>query len=80
MKTVKHYLQGWDKVRTIKLILAAVLFATYYFYPLPILMAFGSILSLQAILNLSCPGGSCTTTTNEKTAPIIKTEKYEPKN
>ena len=38
------------------------------------------MLGIQAIFNISCPGGSCNTNTNKNTNPIVETEKYEPKN
>lgn len=38
----------------------------------------GTILSVQAVFNLSCPGGSCNVSTNKDMKQIIKTEKYEP--
>lgn len=80
MKRIKNYLQNWDNTRLIKLILSLVLFAAYSIYPIQLLMAFAVILSVQAVLNLSCPGGSCNVPVKKNTETTIKTEEYNPKN
>ena len=37
------------------------------------------MLGLQAVFNIGCPGGSCSTSNDKNSKTIVKTEKYEPK-
>ena len=38
------------------------------------------MLGIQAVFNIGCPGGSCNTSIDKNSKPIVKTEEYEPKN
>lgn len=79
MKLIKKYFFEWNIVRTIRIVLAIFLGISYY-YNRELIYLFGAlVLSAQAIFNISCPGGSCSTNYNKTSGPVIKTEKYEPK-
>ncbi|MFT3754237.1 MAG: hypothetical protein QM800_15635 [Paludibacter sp.] len=78
MKLLKNYFNAWNTSRIIRAILAASLFAAYYFDKETLFLFAGIILGLQAIFNISCPGGSCTTVSDKNAKPLIHVEKYEP--
>lgn len=80
MEQIKKYFSKWDIARIIRLLLALAFGAGYFFTKETIYLFASTILGLQAILNISCPGGSCSTGVSKESKPIIKTEKYEPNN
>ena len=78
MKHIKNYFKRWDPSRVFRLILAAILFIVWFFAKEPLIAAFGTILLVQAVFNISCcPGGSCTTGTTTSTKTDYKIEKYQ---
>jgi hypothetical protein len=79
MKLIKKYFFDWNIGRTIRIILAIFLGISYYYNRESIYLFGALVLSVQAIFNMSCPGGSCATHYNKTSSPVIKTEKYEPK-
>jgi len=79
MKQIKKYFSGWDTSRIIRLVLGVAL-GIGYFYTRESIYLFGAIiLSLQAVLNISCPGGSCSTGSVKDEKPLMKIKEYEPK-
>lgn len=79
MKLIKKYFSDWNIARTIRIALAIFLGISYYYNRESIYLFGTLVLSIQAIFNISCPGGSCATNYNKTNSPVIKTEKYEPK-
>ena len=79
MKLIKEYLSDWNIARIIRIVLAIFLGISYYYNRESIYLFGALVLSFQAIFNISCPGGSCSTNYAKTDSPVIKTEKYEPK-
>ena len=80
MKQIKNYFKSWDASRILKLVLSAALLISYYYNKENFFLFIGLMLGVQALFNISCPGGSCSTSTDKNTKQIVKTDKYEPKN
>ncbi|MEI6752832.1 MAG: hypothetical protein WCK78_06665 [Paludibacter sp.] len=80
MKQIKAYLKDWNYIRILKLVLGLSILISYHYNNENLFLMIGTVLSIQAIFNLSCPGGSCNVSTDKDTKQIVKTEKYEPKN
>lgn len=78
MKLIKTYFNNWDAARIIRMILGICLLTAYYYQKETLFLFAGMMLSLQAVFNLSCPGGSCSTPANRDTKPVMKFKKYEP--
>ncbi len=54
--------QSWHLVRILQLAMGSLLLGSYFFYrPDGITLAFGIVLLLQAVFNISCVGGACAT-------------------
>jgi len=64
MEKIKKYFKSWDSGRKLKMILAVALIVIYVFSKEIIVLAFGLFLAFQAIVGLSCPGGTCATGNN----------------
>jgi hypothetical protein len=79
MKQIKNYFKNWDSARIIRVVLAVSLGIAYYFNRETLFIFAAVVLSIQAIFNLSCPGGSCGTNYSKTEKPTIKIDKYEPK-
>jgi len=79
MKQIKNYFTGWDTSRIIRLVLGVALGIGYFYTRENIYLFGGIILSLQAVLNISCPGGSCSTGSTKDEKPLMKIKEYEPK-
>jgi hypothetical protein len=79
MKLIKKYFSDWNIARIIRIVLAIFLGISYYYNRESIYLFGTLVLSIQAIFNISCPGGSCSTNYAKTDSPVIKTEKYEPK-
>jgi hypothetical protein len=79
MNQIKEIFNSWNTARIIRLVLACLLGAAYFSNKEPLYLFGGIILAVQAIFNISCPGGSCSTNYSKSEKPLIKTEKYEPK-
>lgn len=79
MKTIKKYFATWDAARIIKMILGIAL-AFGYISTGDNIYLFGALfLSVQAILNIGCPGGACSTNVSQNTEKqVMKFDKYEP--
>ena len=79
METIKKYFAAWDAARIIKIVLGLAL-AFGYVSTGDNIYLFGALfLSVQAIFNIGCPGGSCSTNVprnNDK--QVMKFDKYEP--
>jgi hypothetical protein len=78
MKRIKDYFKAWDAARIIRIVLAAALFIAYFYNRESLFLFVGIILSIQAVFNISCPGGSCSTGTDKNSKPVINVKKYEP--
>lgn len=78
MERIKNYVKGWKTIRIIRLILGGALGIAYYYNYESLFLFAGIILTVQAIFNISCPGGSCGTNYTGENKPIIKVKKYEP--
>jgi hypothetical protein len=79
MNQIKELLKNWNAARVIRMILAGLLGAAYFSNKEPLYLFGALMLSVQAIFNISCAGGSCGTGYSKSDKPLIKTEKYEPK-
>lgn len=79
MKLIKKYFSDWNLARIIRIVLAIFLGISYYNNRESIYLFGTLVLSIQAIFNISCPGGSCSTNYAKTDSQVIKTEKYEPK-
>lgn len=79
METIKKYFAAWDAARIIKMVLGMTL-AFGYVSTGDNIYLFGALfLSVQAILNIGCPGGSCSTNVpNNNDKQVMKFDKYEP--
>jgi len=69
---MQQFTQNWHLVRILQLAMGVILLGSYFFYrPDGITLAFGIILLLQALFNVSCASGACMTATqrNNKTQP-----------
>ena len=78
MKQIKNYFRSWGTTRIIRIVLAGLLGIAYYYNRETIYLFGGIILTIQAVFNITCPGGSCQTNDSKENKIIIKTEKYEP--
>lgn len=78
MEQIKNYFRGWGISRIIRIVLAVSLGIAYYYNRETLFLFAGIVLALQAVFNVTCPGGSCSTTYSKKDKPVIETGKYEP--
>lgn len=79
MNNIKKYFQSWDFTRTLRMVLSVILMAAYFATKESLYLAVSVFLGIQAILNLSCPGGTCTTSVPQnKEKQLMEFEKYEP--
>lgn len=79
MEQIKKLFQNWNLSRIIRLVLA-VAFAVGYLVSKESIYLFASVfLGAQAVFNISCLGGSCSTAPAKEDKQIVKVEKYEPK-
>ena len=79
METIKKYFAAWDAARIIKMIFGIML-ALGYISSKENMYLFGAVFfSVQAILNIGCPGGSCATNVSKNNdKQVMKFDKYEP--
>lgn len=79
MERIKKYVTEWDVIRIFKLVFGGAMVMGYYSTKESIYL-FGAIMFLtQAVFNIGCAGGSCSTNVKKPDQPIIKVDKYEPK-
>jgi len=78
MEQIKNYFKNWGLSRIIRIVLAVSLGIAYYYNRETLFLFAGIVLALQAVFNITCPGGSCSTNYSKENKPVIKTEKYEP--
>ena len=74
---IKNYVAGWNFTRLLRLVLAIALFGAYFSTKEQLYAVIGSFLGMQAILNMSCPGGNCETTTKPAQKQVMKFKKLE---
>ena len=75
MKQIKNLFKGWGATRLIRLVLAGALGIAYYYNRELIYLFAGILLGLQAVFNISCPGGSCSVVQrSEETQKFKKSE------
>ena len=79
MEQIKNYFKSWNFTRLFQIVMAGSLFVSYLNNHESMYLVLGIVLSLQAIFNIGCLGGSCSTVTKTTDEPKIKTTKYEPK-
>ncbi|HLP05944.1 MAG TPA: hypothetical protein VK152_10995 [Paludibacter sp.] len=78
MEQIRKYFSGWGAARVVRLILS-ILLAIGYISAKETIYLFGAlVLGLQAVFNISCPGGSCQTASSNKGKQAMKFKKYEP--
>lgn len=80
MERIKKYFSEWDAARIIRQVFGIILWIAFYFNREPLFIFAGTMLTIQAVFNISCAGGSCGTNYTKSDKPIIKIDKYEPKN
>ena len=78
MTQIKNYFKKWDISRIIKLVLGSCLGIAYFYNHESLFLFAGIMLSFQAVFNIGCPGGNCSTNYSKDDKPIIKVDKYEP--
>ncbi len=81
MNSIKKYFSQWDFTRYFKLGLGVVMIIGYFSTNENLYLIGAVFLSIQAILNIGCVGGACSTRVpqnEEKTG--MKFEKYNPDN
>ncbi len=77
MDWVKNYITGWSFTRILRLVLAIALFGAFFSTKEQLYAVIGSFLGMQALLNLSCPGGNCETTVKPTQKQVMKFKKLE---
>lgn len=75
--SLRTYLSKWDFTRIFRLLLGAGLFTGYFSAGETIYLLGGVIFSLQAILNIGCPGGSCEVKTKRSDSQTMEIKKLE---
>lgn len=79
MNNIKKYFAAWDFTRFFRLGLGVLMLIAYFSTKESLYLAVSIFLSMQAILNLSCPGGTCATNVPaNKDKQVMEFEKYEP--
>ena len=78
MEQIKNYFKEWGISRIVKMTLGISLFIAYYYNRETFFLFVGAMLTLQAVFNMSCPGGSCNTATDKDSKTIVNVKKYEP--
>jgi hypothetical protein len=78
MKLIKDYFKGWEIARIIRAVLGILLLTAYYFDRQQLFLFVGAMLSIQAVFNISCPGGSCSPTVDKNVKQVVDVKKYEP--
>lgn len=78
MERIKKHFTDWNTGRVIRLVFAIALAAGYISTKEGIYLLGAVIFGLQVVFNMSCPGGSCSTTATGNKEPAIKVKKYEP--
>lgn len=79
MERIKNYFRGWGAARIFRIVLAGAFGISYYYNRENILLILGIMFAIQAIFNLTCPGGSCRTNTQSDKKPTVEVEEYKPK-
>ncbi len=80
MEQIKKYFSNWDITRIFKMVFAVVLLIGFFSTHDNIYLFGGIMFFIQSVFNIGCPGGSCKTNVTKSDQPIIKVDKYEPKN
>jgi hypothetical protein len=79
MEIIKKYFKAWDLSRIVRMGIGVSLMLGYFSTKESIYIMGGLIFMVQAVLNIGCPGGTCTTNTPaEKDKQVMKFDKYEP--
>jgi len=78
MAQIKNYFKNWGATRIIRLVIAGALGIAYFYNKEIIYLFAGIVLASQAIFNITCPGGSCSTNSPKEDKTVIKIEKYKP--
>ncbi len=79
METIKKYFTAWDFSRIIKLVIGLALLTGYFSTKESMYLIGAIFFSTQAVLNIGCPGGSCTTNVpKDDEKQVMKFDKYEP--
>jgi len=78
MERTRKYFTGWNAARIIRIVLACSLFTAYYYNREFIFIFAGIILTVQAVFNISCPGGSCSVAHGSEETQKLKFKKNEP--
>lgn len=73
----KKYITGWNFTRILRLGLAVALFGAFFSTKEQLYAVIGSFLGMQAILNLSCPGGNCETPARSSQKQVMKFKKLD---
>ncbi|MDP3443545.1 MAG: hypothetical protein Q8T08_11865 [Ignavibacteria bacterium] len=74
---IKSYVSGWSFTRILRLILAGSALAAYFSTNEQLYLVVGLFLGVQAILNMSCPGGSCEAPAKNEQKPVMKFKKLD---
>lgn len=80
MEAIKKYFSGWDFGRVFRLILGVALGVAYFTTGEQLYLIGAVVLAGMALLNVSCPGGACTTNVpKDDDKQVMTFEEYEPK-
>lgn len=77
MEQIKNYFKAWNVSRIIRMVVAIGLAVGYLQSKEGIFLFASLVLGLQAIFNISCPGGSCETSVPKDKEPIVKVKEFE---
>jgi len=80
MEAIKKYFREWDFTRIFRLVLGLAMGVGYLSTKESIYLVGGLILTVQAVLNIGCPGGACAVPTpKDDKKPVMTFEKLETK-
>lgn len=79
MERIKNYFRGWSGARIFRVALAGAFGISYYYTRDTLLLVLAILFAIQALFNLTCPGGSCRTNTQSDNKPTVDVDEYKPK-
>jgi len=80
MKKIKQYFSNWNYFRFLNLVIGVISISAYISTKENIYLVAGLFLSIKSVLNISCPGGSCTVNNiKNEGKQAMKFEEYKEK-
>lgn len=78
MQLLNELKHNWSLSRILKGLVGISALISYFISHDDVYLLIGSVLSAQAIFNITCPGGACSTNNKHTDKPLVKIKKYEP--